>query len=136
MPCGLRGQLEVSSIDPWPQPWTTLPGASNSMTGGAAAQQVAVGGVCCADVSSSVSVSGRCVTQTCCFESTNTPVTAPRIQLFGISSGHDGSTLKDGTAAPWPWTCGAIRTAASAQPVTAAEISVKAVDMGDDFTLY
>src|SRR3954469_8971737 len=99
MPCGLRGQFEVSSIDPWPQPCTTLPCPSNSITGGAAAQQVAIGGFCWTEVSSSVSVSGKCVTHTCCFESTNTPVTAPRIHLFGISSGHDGSTLNLGGAA-------------------------------------
>jgi hypothetical protein len=100
MPCGFRGQLDVSSIGPWPHPWTTLPCASNSITGGAATQQVPIGGCCCAEVSSSVSVSGRCVTQTCCFESTNTPVTAPRIHLFGISSGHDGSTVKAGGFVP------------------------------------
>src|SRR5918911_5022679 len=98
MPCGLRGQFEVSSSEPWPHPCTTLPCASNSRTGGAATQQVPIGGFCCADVSSSVSVSGRWVTHTCCFESTNTPVTAPRIHLFGISSGHDGSTVNVGGA--------------------------------------
>src|SRR6185503_9820661 len=97
MPWGLRGQADVSSIDPFPHPWTTFPCASNSMTGGAATQQVPIGGFCSTDVSSSVSVSGRCVTQTCCLASTNTPVTAPRIHLLGISSGHDGSTLNDGT---------------------------------------
>src|SRR4051812_34331339 len=97
MPCGLRGQLDVSSFEPCPQPCTSLPCASNSSTGGAAVQQVPIGGVCSAYSSSSVSVSGRCVTHTCCFASTKTPVTAPIIHLFGISSGHDGSTLKVGT---------------------------------------
>src|SRR6188474_1984602 len=96
MPCGLRGHAEVSFMGPWPQPRTTLPCASNSTTGGAGAQQVAIGGFCTIDVSSSVSVSGRCVTQMWPLASTNTPVTAPRIQLFGISSGQDGSTLNDG----------------------------------------
>src|SRR4029079_7202725 len=96
---GLRGQVEVSSIAPWPQPCTSLPCASNSITGGAATQQVPIGGFVWTVFSASVSVSGRWVTQTCCFESTNTPVTAPRIHLFGISSGHDGSTLKRGAPA-------------------------------------
>src|SRR5687767_839788 len=99
MPCGLRGQFDVSSFEPSPQPWTTLPCASNSRTGGAGAQQVAIGGFCTIDVSSSVSVSGRCVTQMWPRASTKTPVTAPRIQLFGSSSGHAGSTLKDGVPA-------------------------------------
>ncbi len=82
------------------------------MTGGAATQQVPIGGFCSTDVSSSVSVSGRWVTHTCCFESTKTPVTAPMIHLFGISSGQLGSTLNVGTprtaGAPgcWPATAG------------------------------
>src|SRR6476620_7297522 len=104
MPCGLRGHADVSFIGPWPQPCTTLPCASNSTTGGAGAQHVAIGGFCTIDVSSSVSVSGRCVTQTWPFASTKTPVTAPRIQLFDISSGQVGSTLNDG--APARCACG------------------------------
>src|SRR5579862_4689673 len=97
MPCGLRGQFEVSSRDPCPHPCTRLPFSSNSSTGGAATQQVLIGGFCCAKVSSSVSCSGRSVTQTCCLESTNTPVTTLMIQLWGMSSGQEGSTLKVGT---------------------------------------
>jgi hypothetical protein len=38
------------------------------------------------------------VTHTCCLVSTNTPVTPPMIQWLGMSSGHDGSTLKAGAA--------------------------------------
>ena len=46
MPCGLRGQLAGSSLAFSPQPCTTLPFWSSSMTVGAALQQVAIGGVC------------------------------------------------------------------------------------------
>ena len=55
-----------------------------------------IGGSCTADVSSGVNVSGRCVTQTWSIASTNTAVTEPMIQSFGISSGQLGSTSKDG----------------------------------------
>src|SRR5215831_12632889 len=92
IPCGLRGQSAGGSFDPPPQPCTSLPFSSNSSTVGGVVQQVPMGGFCSAYNSSSLSCSGRLVTHTCCLASTNTPVTTLMIQLFGISSGHDGST--------------------------------------------
>jgi hypothetical protein len=52
------------SWDGSPQPCTTFPSASNSITEGAGRQQVPMGGSCAAAASSSVSVSIKCVTQT------------------------------------------------------------------------
>src|SRR5687767_14945975 len=95
MPCGLRGHCETS-CDPSPNELTTLPCGSNSTTVGAAWQHSPNGGFCTSPSSSSVRVSGRCVTQTCCRESTYTPVMDPKIQLFGSSRGHDGSTRNCG----------------------------------------
>ena len=46
MPCGLRGQSPGLSLSPLPQPCTTLPFWSSSMTTGAAWQQVPIGGFC------------------------------------------------------------------------------------------
>src|SRR5512145_1734984 len=98
MPCGLRGHSDTS-CDPSPNEPTTLPCGSNSTTEGAAWQHSPRGGFCTRPSSSSVSVSGRCVTHTCWRASTNTPVIDPKIQLLGSSSGHDGSTWNRGADA-------------------------------------
>ena len=98
MPWGFRGHCAPVSGVPVPHACTTLPCASSSMTVGAAAQQVAMGGFCSIDVSSSVSVSGRWVIQTWSFASTNTPVTDPITQLFGNSAGQVASMRKVGAA--------------------------------------
>src|SRR5918995_2863422 len=95
MPCGLRGHCDTS-CDPSPNDPTTFPCWSNSSTDGAAWQHSPNGGFCTSPNSSSVSVSGRCVTQTCWRASTYTPVTEPRIQLLGNSCGHAGSTRNCG----------------------------------------
>src|SRR6185503_17870658 len=80
-----------------PQPWTKLPSVSNSITDGAGTQHLLRGGFSDAPFSSSVSVRGRCSTQTWSLESTATLATWPSSQLLGSGLGHDGSTWNCGT---------------------------------------
>ena len=76
-----------------------IAGLSKTTTVGAERQHVPIGGFCVSEVSSSVSVSGRCVTQIWSFASTKTPVMEPKIQLFGMSRGQPGSTTNRGAFA-------------------------------------
>src|SRR5262249_44873547 len=74
----------------------SLPSWSNSMTGGAGAQHLLVGGLSVAAFSSLVRLFGRWITQTWSRASTATPAAWPMIQLLGRVCGHDGSTWKRG----------------------------------------
>src|ERR1051325_10904404 len=67
------------------------------MTEGAGAQHLLRGGFSVAPFSSSVSVFGRCNTQTWSLASTAIWATWPRSQLFGRALGQAGSTWNCGT---------------------------------------
>src|SRR5262249_18406084 len=96
MPCSLATHGLVSGP---PQPWMKLPSASNSMTDGAGAQHLLRGGLSVAPFSSSVSVRGRCSTQTWSLASTATLAIWPNSQLLGSGLGQNGSTWNFGGSA-------------------------------------
>src|SRR6185312_15455746 len=112
-PCSLITHGLVSGK---PQPWTKLPSASNSMTDGAGTQHLLRGGLSDAPFSSSVSVRGRCSTQTWSWESTATLATCPNSQLLGNGLGHDASIWNCGTV--WAES-GEAASSKAAAPITA-----------------
>src|SRR5690348_1696448 len=113
MPCSLSGHSYPAPGPP--QACTTLPARSNSITGGAGAQQSACGGFSAAYLSLLSSDRGRLVTQMWSCESAKIPATCPSIQLLGSGLGQYGSGSNFGTfgAAAAARQCGQTRTSAA-----------------------